>query len=321
MTDGPRWFLQTAGVGTDQDYRWLPLHAEDDPAVPQTVVYQPLGRHLLAELVSEQTPTILLWRRGDRSFVFYADGMLHPDAPARGDYQGRAIRAGLMGIAPADADPAPLLDAAVAALADDLAASLPVRWVASSPVLGAGADRWSPARPRVTAGSTGLPADPGGSHGLPWDRRAAVARELTELPEPGLRAFPADRILLIVTRLLSAAQLAELRPWRALSPGLSHPREFKEDKRRHHRVFPVLAVSLVGAGVLAVAAVLFWVVNRGADPAPAGGGGSSAPVVTTPAPSPSPSQSPSLRGPRGGKTGGGKPSGAKPSGRKSNPGH
>jgi hypothetical protein len=129
----------------------------------------------------------------------------------------------------------------------------------------------------VTAGSTGLPADPGASHGLPWDRRAAVARELAELPEPGLRAFPADRILLFATKLLSAAQLAELRPWRALSPGLSHPREFKEDKRRRHRVFAVLAVTLVGAGVLAVAAVLFWVVNRGAAPAPAGGGGSSAP--------------------------------------------
>ena len=121
-----RWYVSTAGVRHDDDYRWLAL-ADGDATVPQDVLYERLGGSNLGDLISdsELNPSVVLWRRSDGSFAVYVDGLLHPDAPAKGDYHGRTIRTTLMGIS---ADPAPLLAAAAVALAGDLAPTVPVRW-------------------------------------------------------------------------------------------------------------------------------------------------------------------------------------------------
>ena len=267
-----RWYVSTAGVSRDDDYRWLAL-AAGDITVPQDVVYERLGGSKLGDLTSdsELNPSVVLWRRSDGSFAVYADGMLHPDAPAKGDYHSRTIRVALMGIS---ADPAPLLAAAALALTGDLAPAVPVRWVASSPVVVTGADRWSPPVPRPAGDPTGLPGDLHGSWGLPWAQSPAVARELAGLDAEALRSYPKGRILLFSTKLIGVDQLEQLRPWRALTPSLNRPREFKEGKTepggtgRRRRVAAGLAIPIAVGVAAAVVVVAAWASARPTGPAP-----------------------------------------------------
>jgi len=265
-----RWYVSTAGVRHDDDYRWLAL-ADGDATVPQDVLYERLGGSNLGDLISdsELNPSVVLWRRSDGSFAVYVDGLLHPDAPAKGDYHGRTIRTTLMGIS---ADPAPLLAAAAVALAGDLAPTVPVRWVASSPKVAAGADRWSPPEPRPTGDPTGLPGGLRESWGLPWAQGPAVARDLAGLDAQSLRSYPKGRILLFSTKLIGVAQLEQLRPWRALTPSLNRPREFKEGKtepggtgRRHRVAGRVVIPIAVGVPVVVVAV---WAFAGPTAPAP-----------------------------------------------------
>ena len=272
-----RWYVSTAGVGRDDDYRWLAL-AGGAATEPQTVMYERLGGSErggserggseLGDLTSESEhkPSVLLWRRSDGSFAVYADGLLPPGAPAKGDYHGRTIRAALMGIS---ADPAPLLAAAAAALAGRLAPAVPVRWEASSPVVADGADKWKPPEPRPDGDPTGLPAELAGSWGLPWERGPSVARELAGLDAAALRSYPKDRILLFSTKLIGVDQLEQFRPWRALTPSLSRPRDFKEGKREPDATGRRRPAVRVAVGVVAaVVVVAVWAVTRPSRPAP-----------------------------------------------------
>src|SRR5262245_3790915 len=140
-----QWFVQTAGVSQDQGYRWLALDGSRGEAWAKELVYGNLAGRPLLDMVSERTPSLVLGRRPDRSYLLFANGLRPPGAPAKGDYQGRPIRAVLLGYAPTGTDATALLDAAGAVLAGTLAAMLPLTWDADGPRLDAAAARWAPA--------------------------------------------------------------------------------------------------------------------------------------------------------------------------------
>ncbi|ROO52318.1 hypothetical protein EDC02_7240 [Micromonospora sp. Llam0] len=250
---GVQWFVQTAGVGQDQGYRWLSLDGAGDEALPKTLTYQPVGGRRLVEFLSERAPSVVLGRRADRSYLLCVDGLRHPQAPAEGDYQGRPISTTLLGYAPSGADPRPLLAAAAAAVNDDLVARLPLRWVDSAPVVDPRSMPWTP----PALASVRDRADVKGSVGLPLGERARIARDLAAVSRDDLHRFPADRLLILVNELLPIDQIAERRPWRAASSQLARAQEFKEDKRALVLLVTFLLI-LAGLGLV----VLVWAVLR-----------------------------------------------------------
>jgi hypothetical protein len=244
------WFIQTAGVASENDYSWLAV-GPDDPKIADRVVAGDVAGRPLLDFVSERAPSVLLGRRADGAYVLYANRLRLANAPA-GDYMNRPISATVLGVAQTTAGLPALLDGAAAVLVDDLADTLPVIWTRGVPSLQPpAAGPWAPpARPE----SNGAAAPKiGDSTIYPGTDRARVATVLGGLDVGDIERFPKNRPLLVATDLLDVSDLEQIRPWLAITDKVSGKRSLKEGKWR------LQAVVLAAAVVLLVVA---WVVSR-----------------------------------------------------------
>jgi hypothetical protein len=257
------WYFKTAGAEPEDGYRWLSWETRHvtvraDRLLKETRV----AETTLQDLTLPSTPSIVLARFPDGRFAFYANEVLPQGAPEqgapKGDYMGRPIAVNVLGVAPADADPDCLLDAAVAAFRQQLARQLPLSWTAAgSPQLAAPRpDRW-PEGIAVQAEA----ADFNWISFRPQtdSARTDVAAQLAALSLTDLRKFPKDRILALESEALDLAGLERLQPWRAVT---SQVDPVKEKVTRPWRPksggYPVLAVAC-GIVLLIVVAVLVLV--------------------------------------------------------------
>jgi len=258
----PAWYLQTAGVRPNQDYAWFPLDPAGDPDAPVSVMYMELAGGQLLRLTSPRMPSIVLARVADGGYVLVASRLEVPGAPDQGDYQNRPIRATLLGVAPPGADLDPIVSAAVAAFAGELGAALPVRWTDGTPAIDLGAGRWPV--PTSLPASSGAPLPVDGSIGLPAGAMPAVAGALAALSPGDLAAFPRDRVIALHTDTLGVDDLAQLRPWRAVSSELKEQVTFPRDRKSARTAAVRRPGAAAGAVVLAVLVVglLVWWLGR-----------------------------------------------------------
>jgi hypothetical protein len=250
---GVAWYLNTAGVSADDGYRWLALDPGHDAAKADVVLYAPFAGTTLVRLTSERTPSIVMLRTGDGSFIFYANKLAPPGAPEKGDYQRRPISASVLGIATDDAGPNVLVDAAIAALQGDLALNLPLEWTAGSPAVVGQPESW-PAPRRGTVAqrqSAGLQE----SVAMPPADRSVTTSALAALSAADLGSFPRERILVLQTDVLDVPELQRLRPWRVISPRVDKQVTLLRDPKSWHYwqlIVGLIALAVVAAVLLAV---------------------------------------------------------------------
>lgn len=257
---GVSWYFNTAGVDVREEYRWLPWEPQGDPVAAESVLQAQLGGMPLYQLTSDRTPSIVLGRIADGSFVFYANRLVPAGAPEHGDYQNRPISASVLGVSTPSADPRSLITAAAAAFGGDLARRLPLRWTDGSPAIDPAAGQWPLERPGAEPVSRG----PGlhQSFLLPLGHRQQVADDLALLITDQLRTVPSGRVLVLHTDVLDADQLRELRPWRAVSSGVEEKEQVtvRQDRKSGPWQIPVpaqLALAIV-IGFLALAGFAAW---------------------------------------------------------------
>jgi hypothetical protein len=209
------------------------------------------GRTLL-DLVPEDTPSVVLGEMADGRRVLVAGGLRPSGAPTKGDYMHRPILATLLGVAPAGADPAPLLTAAAAALDRSLADTLPVAWTDGGPAVTPG-----PWAPRPTGWTAGRAPDLSESVAVPEHDRGTLVRELAAVRPEHLDRLSPDRPLLLATDMVDREDLDALRPWRAVSDTVTHrtPLGLKEGDHPGFPRWVILAGVAVGG-----LAVLAWIV-------------------------------------------------------------
>jgi hypothetical protein len=257
------WYFNTAGVDAGEEYRWLAWESQGDTSTAEFVLLSALAGTPLLQLTSERTPSIVLGRIPDGSFVFFANRLVPPGAPEKGDYQHRPISASVLGVSTPGTDPRPLIATAAAAFEEDLAHRLPLRWTAGNPAIDPEAGQWPPS-PRD---SPPMPQEPDlhESVGLPWDQRASVAADLISLTAENLDVVPRDHVLVLQTDVLDRDQLRQMRPWRVISSELKEQVTFQRDPKSWHWQFPRQhrRIILICIGTAAVAAFVIWVVSRG----------------------------------------------------------
>jgi hypothetical protein len=254
------WYFSTAGVGPDDGYRWLAADPRHDATTAEVMLHAPVAGTSLLGLTSEVTPSIVMSKVHDGGFVFYANRLAPPGAPEKGDLQRRPISASVLGIAPPDADPSPLIAAAVAALRQELARCLPLTWTAGSPKLVSEAESWPPpgrdALPQPQAAGQLRVADLEESVGLNPAKRDLATTALASLSAADLEAFQTDRVLLVQTTVLELPDLERLRPWRAISPAVPTVKEqvtFLRESKSAYRW--QLSLGLIALAVLATVLV------------------------------------------------------------------
>lgn len=233
------WYLCTCGVQVEAGFEWLAVTPGADPAVADADVLKPAAGCSPGEITDDARPSLLLGRR-DAGWVLYVGG-LRPRHVPEGTH--RPIRATLLGLAEAGADPEPLLRVARLALLDRLADELPVDWPDKRPKI---VDRpWPPSATAwesdgdelPPAGSAAQAPDLLRSVGYPdTDRRQACA-DLARLSAADLETLPEGRLLFLRSEVVGPQRLAQLRPWRASSNRLARRTEWAdlEDKTRRSR--------------------------------------------------------------------------------------
>jgi hypothetical protein len=246
---GVAWYFKTAGAGEEDEYQWLASEPGQQASQAELVLMAPVAGSTLVKLTSVNSPSSVLARLDDGHLVFYATRLTPPGAPEKGDHMNRRISASVLGVAAAHADPSVLIDAAVAALNEDLASRLPLRWTEGSPAVDPEPASWPlPGRGIVPRGQE---ADRQQSIGLPPASRPAVAATLAALSPTDLEAFPGGRIVLLETDVLDLEKLDQLRPWRVVSPLVKQQVTFpRGSKSGYHR--QLILVVIVGLAALAV---------------------------------------------------------------------
>jgi hypothetical protein len=227
---GITWYLCTCGVQVEAGFEWLAVTPGADPDVADADVLKPVAGCSPGEITDDARPSLLLGRRGP-GWVLYVGG-LRPRHVPEGTH--RPIRATLLGLAEAGADPEPLLGVARLALLDRLADELPVDWPDKRPKI---IDRpWPPAatawesdgdetRP---AGSATQAPDLRRSVGYPdTDRRQACA-DLARLSAADLETLSEERPLFLRSEVVGPQRLSQLRPWRASSNRLARRTEWPD---------------------------------------------------------------------------------------------
>jgi hypothetical protein len=224
--DAIAWYICTCGVQPDAGFEWYPVTPGADPAEAEADVRLPMAACVPGDITDDSRQSLLLGRRGD-GWALYVGG-LRPRHLPEGLY--RPIRVTLLGLAPAGADPRPLLDVAGLALLDRLADELPVDWPDKRPVITDGP--WPPLpAPRQDGADHGAAGAPDLGRGVGYpdtDRRRAWA-DLERLSGEELAALPAGRLLFLRSEVVGPQRLGALRPWRACSNRLSRRTEWTVD--------------------------------------------------------------------------------------------
>jgi hypothetical protein len=230
------WYVCTCGVQRDAGFEWFAVTPGADPAEAEADVRIPMAEFVPGEITDDSRQSLLLGRRGD-GWALYVGG-LRPRHLPEGVY--RPIRVTLLGLAPAGADPRPLLDVAGLALLDRLADELPVDWPDKRPVITDGP--WPP--PAAARGDGAAANSPDLRRGVGYpdtDRRQAWA-DLERLSGEDLAALPEGRLLFLRSEVVGPQRLIVLRPWRACSNRLSRRTEWtvdadteEVDRRARHR--------------------------------------------------------------------------------------
>jgi hypothetical protein len=256
---GIAWYFKTAGAGEEDEYQWLAWEPGQQASQAELVLMAPVAGSTLVKLTSVNTPSSVLARLDDGQLVFYATRLTPPGAPEKGDHMNRRISASVLGVAAAHADPSVLIDAAVAALNEELASRLPLRWTEGSPAVDREPASWPLPGRDTTPGdeeadrrqSIGPPPASRQSIGLPPASRRAVAAALAALDQTDLQAFPGGRIVLLETDVIDLDQLDQLRPWRVVSPLVKQQVTFPRGSKSGHHGQLILLI-IVGLAALAV---------------------------------------------------------------------
>ncbi|WP_431896740.1 hypothetical protein [Micromonospora haikouensis] len=249
------WFVQTRGQKPHQDYLWLAVDPDADPQQAAEIVDGHIGLRRASDYLSDRTPSLLVARCGDGSFLFLANNLRPPSTPAGGDHAGRPIHATLMGTTRDEFGS--LLDAADAAIAGNLAAVLPLDWVDGTPVIAPSGHTWGP--PKGNDSSSQVSVNARASSALPASAAADAKQTLARLRAADPDALDRGRVLLASPG--DAGTISEPAsgvPRRTRKPEAPEPKAVKEDKRGDQFVLVVLGLA-VGIGFIVL---LYWLVQR-----------------------------------------------------------
>jgi hypothetical protein len=121
------WFLKTRGRSNKEDYRWFPVGMVRE-ADPDMITERRCQGRPCYSLIDDEKPGMLLFDDPQYGTALLVTGLISLDHPV--DYQHRTIRAALLGTARPghDSEQRELVAVAVAALRDELAPRLPVRY-------------------------------------------------------------------------------------------------------------------------------------------------------------------------------------------------
>ena len=127
------WFVKTRGRSNKEDYTWFPVGTVRQ-ADPETLAERGCQGRSWDSLIDDEKPGMLLFDDRHYGTVLLVTGLISSDHPV--DYQHRTIRAALLGTARPghDSEQRALVAVAAAALRDELAAKLPVRYGAAQGV-------------------------------------------------------------------------------------------------------------------------------------------------------------------------------------------
>jgi hypothetical protein len=232
------WFVNSRGLMTD--YTWQPIGSCPRELASETAQRGWQGMRL-SMLINEERPGLLLFESQSYGVVLLVTGLIPSSHPT--DYIRRPIRASLLGVASAAEDPEvrDLVSIAAFALRENLAASLPVSYGTGTlqQSFEIDAEAWSKAVARAIADLNAQAAADTLSFGtgtftgsllLPDTEsyRLDVAGQLAGLLHPETRQALAGRVFVLRTNILAPAEIAEIRPWRALSDVAEQAHELQE---------------------------------------------------------------------------------------------
>jgi hypothetical protein len=217
------------------DYTWRPA-GDGEERSAYRIVERGWQRESFGRLVDVERPGLVLSVSRKDGAVLLVTGLIPVSRPA--DRVGRLIRVMILGVTDAKDEPGmrAVLSTAGLALRGELAENIPVSYGAddfdidragwSGTVADAAASldaqvaeaasSSSPSREHAGIGESWLLPDTGAY-------RIQVATQLTWLLRPETRKPLAGRILVLRTDILDQADIARLRPWRALSDVAGRP--------------------------------------------------------------------------------------------------
>jgi hypothetical protein len=270
------WFVKTRGSRADEDYTWRPVTA-GNPDDAGEISERGWKGHPCFSLLDDEQPGMLLFDDEKTETVLLVSGLVSPDRPL--DYQRRAIRVSLLGVAAHhEPDQHSLVAVAVRALRDGLVANLPVSY-GDTGGFAVEEARWS----RFIELAIGELSDVTGVRPDPEkikvrrdteEERHKIANELSALYLQAGPSVLTGKLTILRTNLLDAPEIGRLKPWRTISEVADAPVEafvsganpisemranagkflgaVMEEINRHRILFAALAL----AGIAAVTAVV-----------------------------------------------------------------
>jgi hypothetical protein len=223
------WFVKTRGRSASEDYTWFPVGG-GDPAGAEAIAERGCRGRPWYTLIDEQKPGMLLFDDPRHGTVLFVSALVIPERPQ--DFRYRVIRVTLLGAArPGDAaGQRELVAVAVAALRDEVAASLPVRYGPAHGVKidaaawgrfaeAAAARLGEPAAPQSPGAQPPGTQPPGGVRAK--QDSPAVRLALADSLAGVYRQFGADaldgRLMIMWTPIISVGEVRSLLPWRMIA--------------------------------------------------------------------------------------------------------